>query len=264
MTKVVYMLHDADGRLAGGPLVGEPGLDFSALSAEFRALRYTQSEAAREDYCSISEYDLVEWLVGRGILVPMASVSVTVEVDTSGENRYVPSYWPLCPECNVGRGDDTPGAIEHSLNRWKWFFTCTACGNVWGHRDEPYDQKEPMIDDDGRTVAGGCVPYSISQASGLPMSRVLEVCRDRGWGEGDGMPEDEGIQAARTVGLRMVPGRVPMIAGKQTLRRILDALSPMKNYIVATRGHWLAVVKGENRDQANTNLRTEVTGYWEV
>lgn len=264
MAKVVYMLHEEHGSLAGGPLLGEPGLNFSALAAEFRVQCFAQCEATGDDYCFVSESDFVSWLLEREILSPMESVAVTVKIDTSGENAYVPNHWPLCPECGLGRGEQDMGRVAYSLNRAEWRHKCTKCGHAWGHHDEPYYYDKPMLDDDGRCIQSGCVPYSISQAGGLPMPQVLEVCRDRGWCEGEGIPEDKGIDAARVLGLRVTAGHVQMVAGKLTLRRLLDTLSPTKNYIVATRGHWLAVVKGENRDQADTSLRTEVTGYWEV
>lgn len=264
MTKVVYMLYEEDGRIAGGPYLGAPDLDFPALMAEFRTQRYAKCEAASEDYCFLTEDDFASWLLERGVLSPMKAAHITVNIDTSGANRYIPGHWPTCPECGAGRGDQNMGRVLHSLNRCEWYFKCTECDHTWDHHDEPYDHKNPMLEDDGRCIESGCVPYSISQVGGLPMPQVLKTCQSHGWSEDNGMPEDQGIEVAQRLGLRMIPGHMGMIGNKLTLRRLLDTLSPRKSYIVATRGHWLAVVNGINRDQGGTNMRTEVTGYWEV
>lgn len=264
--KISYMLYDEEGRSAHGPFFGAPGLDFIGLSAIFRSERFAKAEAAQEDFCFIEDHDFVVWLLEREILShpPAAPVNVTIRIDTQGENHYTPKHWPSCPECQIGRGQDTPGDIAHQLNRWAWHYTCTACGHIWGHRAEPYDSKKPLIEDDGRMTRNGCAPYSISKVGGLPMESVLKVCRAHGFSEEDGMSEDSAIEAARTLGLNVMPGRIEMVAGRLTLRRLLNMLSPVKNYIVATRGHWLAVVGGNNCDPSDTSMRSEVIGFWEV
>lgn len=262
--KVVYTLYDDNGCFAGGPYIGEPELNFSTLADSFRKERYAKAEADREDYCIIFEHDFVFWLLEKGILSPMDSTSVTVTLDTQGDNRYIPAHWPLCPVCEEGRGEETTGRVLHPLNRQDWHRQCTNCGHTWDHHDEPYQSGKPMLADDGRCIASGCVPYSISQAGGLPMTEVLAVCTKHGWSEANGMYDAHGILAAKELGLHMQLRQPETVDGRLTLRKLLGMLSPAKSYIVSTRNHWLAVVKGESRDQANTSMRAEVAGYWEV
>lgn len=262
--KKVYMLYNRDGGLEGGPYLGESDLDFSALSAKFQMERYAKAEAAKEDYCAVFECDFVAWLVGQGIVVPMETIAITVTLDTQGETRYIPTHWPLCPECGVGRGEETMGRVLHALNRCDWHRKCTECGHDWDHQDHPCRHDQPMLEDDGRCIANSCVPYSISQAGALPIADVLSVCAKHGWSESGGMYDSHGIQAAGELGVRMLPRQVAGIQGRPTLRKLLTTLHPAKNYIVATKEHWLAVVNGENRDPANTSMRTEVFAYWEV
>lgn len=261
---VVYMLYGDDGEDAGGPFLGEPDLDLSSLASEFRTSWYAGHEARGEDFCFLNHGDFISWLLERKTLLPMGSASLYVGIDTSGENAYVPHHWPLCPECGEGRGRPETGQVLYSLNRQEHFRQCTACHHIWDRHHEQWLSKAPMLDDDGRYTPSGCVPYSISQACGLPFSQVVEACRRRGWSEKEGIAEDQGIEVAGEFGHRMVAGYIRMIEGKLTLRKVLAALSPAKTYIVATRGHWLSVVNGQNRDQADTSLRTEVVGYWEV
>lgn len=263
-TKQVYMLYDRDGHFEGGPYLGEPGLDFSSLAAKFRAERYAKAEAAKEDYCAIFECDFTEWLVATGTLSPIETIRTTITLDTQGENRYVPAHWPLCPECEAGRGEETMGRVLHALNRCDWHRKCSECGHEWEHQDHPYRHDQPMLEDDGRCIASGCVPYSISQAGALPIADVLPVCAKHGWSESNGMYDSHGILAAGELGLRMLPRQVLGIEGKPTLRKLLATLHPAKNYIVDTKEHWLAVVHGENRDTADTSMRAEVFAYWEV
>lgn len=264
MPGAIYTLSDDNGGFVGGPFVGEPGLDFVALAARFRTERYAKAEAEGEDYCFIFEHDFMFWLLGNGILSPMEVVAVTVALDTHGEHRYIPAHWPRCPECGEGRGEETMGRVMRQLNRCDWHRKCTHCGHTWDHHDDPYLGDQPMLEDDGRCVHNGCVPYSISQAGEVPINEVLAVCTRHGWSEAGGMYDTHGILAAAELGLSMVPRQMVGIEGKLTLRKLLERLTPTKNYIVATRNHWLAVVKGESRDQANTSMRAEVAGYWEI
>lgn len=260
----IYMLRDEDGRVMAGPFRGKPGLDLTDFVSEFRSERYAKAEASGEDFCFIDSGDIVSWLVALGVLAPLKTVSLQAHVDTHGENSYVPSHWPVCPSCGTGRGEESMGRVLRSFNRANWHRKCTKCGHTWGDHDEPYIFKLPMLEDDGRYVASGCVPYSISQAGGIQMDRAVEVCRSFGWNEGDGIDEVEGIAAARACGLEMVSVQPQRIAGSQTLRKVLDRLPRIGIYIVATREHWLAFANGENLDPAETHLRTEVTGCWEV
>jgi len=264
--KIAYMLYGDEDGTAYGQFFGVPRLDFTTLSVVFRTERFAKAEAAQEDFCFIDDHDFIAWLFERGILShpPVAPVSVTIRIDDQGKNRYAPKHWPSCPECETGRGQDTSGDVVRQLNRWEWHLTCIECGHIWGHRAEPYDSKKPLIEDDGRMTHNGCVPYSISRVGGLPMESVLEVCRAHGFSEEDGMTEDSGIEVMRALGLSVEPGRLAMVAGRLTLRRLLNVLSATESYIVATRRHWLAVVHGENCDQADTSMRAEVVGFWKI
>lgn len=258
---IVYMIQ-GDGS-THGPYLGAPGIDFASLAAKFRDERYAEAEKAEEDFCWVGEDQFVAWLLAQEFLRPMQSTQVTVSIDTQ-ESRYLPKHWPICPSCDLGRGEEMMGRVLHSLNRADWHRKCTHCGHDWDHRDEPYLFDQPMQEDDGRHIESGCVPYSISQAGELPMEDVLRVCAKHGWRENHGMFDSDGLAAANELGLQLVPIQSRMIAGKRTLRRELASLPPSKNYIVSTNNHWLAVVRGKSRDPAETNLRTEVQFCWEV
>ena len=120
-----------------------------------------------------------------------------------------------------------------------------------------------MLEDDGRYIPNGCVPYAISQASGISIHDVLDVCARHGWGS-DGMHTEHALAAAAELGLRLIPGPVGLLGPKPTLRRLLGALPTATSYIAETRDHWLAIVNGVNRDPADKSRRTEVIRYWEV
>jgi hypothetical protein len=263
--KMIYMLRE-DGDESGscGPFLGEPGLDIDALAQQFRAQQYAEAESKQDDYCWLSDGDFIAWLIAEGHLTRAEHTTARYTLSTSGEHRYIPAHWPLCPQCNKGRGDDTPGPVSHGLNRWDWWKTCTSCGHVWGHYSIPHRSNEPILDDDGRDLHNGCVPYSLSQATGLPMPEVVEVCRKHGWRDNTGMYSSDAIVAARDLGFHLNPINVPIQTGQPTLRRTLDQLPKDKKYIVCTDSHWLAIINGQNRDQSDTSMRRKVLACWEV
>lgn len=260
----VYQLASHYGGTVGGPIVGPPGLDLATFVAQYRIERYAAAEAAREDYCYVSDDDFLGWLIEKEIVQPLPHQLLDVEIESTGEHAYVPKHWPLCPECGRGRGGEEMGRVLHGLNRAEWFCKCTECGHAWGHQDLPYMSGKPMLDDDGRYTEGGCVPYAISQVGGLPIAAVLEACRERGWSEGFGMRDRDGLSVARAFGLEVMTVPLAGVRGRLTLRRVLDRLSAQKNYIIATNGHWLPIVGGENRDPAETSMRSEVLNCWEI
>lgn len=263
-TTVVYQLCEPYGERVGEPVIGPPGLDLDAYVAQYRAERHAEAEAKEDDHCYVSEDGFLEWLIAKGIVRPLPYQRLTVRVETTGEHAYLPKHWPECPECHRGRGEEQPGDVLHGLNRWTWYRRCTECGHVWDQQDQPYDSKRPMLEDDGRYIEAGCVPYTISQVGGFTMEKALEVCRERGWTEQHGMHDYDGLAAARALGLTVTMFPLRGIDGKPTLRRVMDILSPTKNYIIGIKGHWLAVVRGENRDQGGNSLRVEVLNCWEV
>lgn len=262
--RVVYQLTDSYGGAVGGPVTGPPGLDLSASATWYRAERYAAAEAAKDDYCFVSDDDFLGWLIEKKVVQPLAHQLLPIVIESTGEHAYVPKHWPLCPECGRGRGEEEMGRVLRGLNRAEWFRKCTECGHAWGHQDLPYMSGKPMLDDDGRYTEGGCVPYTISQVGGLPIAGVLEACRERGWSEGFGMHDQAGLSVARAFGLEVMAVPLDGVRGRLTLRRVLDRLSAEKNYIIATNCHWLPIVRGENRDPAETSMRSEVLNCWEV
>lgn len=249
-----------------GPYTGAPGLDLHMLGEKYRAECYAKAEATGEDFCFVTESGFVDWLVENQILTTVATEQLDFEISTSGEHAYVPKHWPLCPVCEQGRGDDEmqSGTVRYSLNRVQFCRVCTACGHKWEIRDEPYHDGQPMLDDDGRCVDSGCVPYAISQVSGIDFDTVLEACRHAGWREGVGLAEDRAIDVAHGLGLRLSHGLMRGAGKALTLRRFMDTADLNATYLVSTGGHWLAVVNGCNRDQADTSMRTLVRAYWSV
>lgn len=259
---VVYML-DLDGDSEAGPYLGSPGLDFAALSAAFRSERFAAAEAERKDYCFISSSDFPAWLIEKGVVTPMRHTSVSIAIDTTGDNAYQPAHWPMCPACGEARGEPEYGDARKDLNRVLAFNRCLACRFEFGHRDEPNDERYPMLEDDGRYIVGGCVPYALSRAGELPIQEVIRECRTFGWREESGMHDHHAIDAAAALGLRV--RRVAHACAPPTLRRVVATLDSRKRFVVATTGHWLAVVNGEVIDNcANTHARTHVRALYEV
>ena len=267
--QVVYMLDENEyNSTPYGPYIGAPNIDFEALKAEYRAVRYAEEEAKGDDYCFVDGSGFAGWLVRRGILKGLDSVTVGIAIDTSGDNAYVPKHWPLCPACEEGRGEPKNGEVKYALNAVDRFRKCTNCGHDWDHHLEQWCGNKPMIPDDGRCLDSGCVPYSISQvAPHVGMDRVLEICRPLGFREGYGMDTDKGLEAVRQLGMVVTKARLPatkLAAGKLTLRRLFDAANPAKSYLVEIKGHWLAIVNGRIIDRADSSMRSEVKHCWEV
>lgn len=260
--RIIYTLFDDDGGIFG-TFYGRPGLDAHALSEQFRAECYAKAEADGDDFCTIFCSDFAAWLLARGIMSEIETASFSLSVNTSGDNKYTPTHWPICPSCHDGRGEENMGRVLHDLNRMEWHRLCTNCGHTWDHKDEPYDPNLPMLEDDGRYTPAGCVPYSISQAGQIQIDRVLSVCQQFGWTQEEGIATDDGVAAALALGLVMDPQTL-RVNGTLTLRKVFDTLSPLSRYIIATRGHWLAYVDGVNMDQAGTHLRNEVISCWIV
>lgn len=264
-SKIVYMFYDTDATNIGGPYLGEPGFDPSSFVAEFRADAYAKAEEKREDYCYTSDSDFIAWLLEKGIVTVIESERLTLDSRGNGEDKYVPKHWPLCPECAAGRGQEEGGDLRSALNRREWYFVCTNCSHHWGHHDEPYDSRKPMLEDDGRYVEAGCVPYAISKVCEVPFDEALMRCKEKGWSSRGGMHSGQGLAVVRELGLIPLPwDEFHTIDGKPTIKRVLQALERGKNYIVAIKGHWLPIVQGHNLDPAESSLRAEVEHCWEV
>lgn len=246
--KCVYMLRDGDeySRSVSGPFLGDPGIDFVQLADTFRVERYAQAEAKGEDCCYASESDFYSWLVDKGFLTPLVTTDVEIELRHSGEKAYAPKHWPVCPECEGGRGEPHYGEVRRSLNRIKTFKRCTDCGHEWGYAEEANDTSRPMLEDDGRDTIGGCVPFAISKACGIEFATVLNVCARHGWSQ-EGMDQDKAIGAARELGYSLTWKAYAGVGSSAapTLKRLLAGLPRGRNYVAGVRGHWLAIVDGQ-------------------
>jgi hypothetical protein len=258
----VYLLDGEHGGRVGGPYLGAAGLDMRKLALDFVRESHHEHEARGEDYCAIYDSDFCEWAIKRGIFQPLEHVSATVDLHAVGMPRYVPKHWPECPSCHEGRGDDSPGAVQHDLNRWEWFRRCTECGYEWGHRVIPHNSSRPMLEDDGRYIDSVCVPYSLSQVGGLHIDAVLPVCRQHGWHERKGMDTDAAIVAARVLGIGLEAYPLPRSSGRVTLSKVVNWLPRTGSFVIELNGHWLSVVNGENRDQAATHGGATVHRIW--
>lgn len=243
----IYMLHwgEYEDKEACGPYLGVAGLDFVALAEEYRRDRYAAAEAAQEDYCSLDEGNFTAWLVAKGILAPVQTTDIVVEISTSIDNAYVPRHWPECPECGEGRGEQEYGDVRRSLNRVMSFRRCTVCRHEWDHVEVANNSQFPMLDDDGRDTTGGCVPFAISKACGLEFAQVLTVCEKHGWSH-NGMDKSKAVIAARELGFELVwQSRYGIgTSNGPTLKRLIAELPHDRNYVVGVKNHWLALVGG--------------------
>lgn len=258
-------LYMVDG---SGPYLGAPGLDFDRLGVQFRSEAYAKAEAKQRDWPDVADYQFIDWLQAKGYLnlADVTHVSISIDRETPGPNAYNPKHWAKCPSCPDGRGDDeiVSGTVRHSLNRVQRRYLCQRCGHEWDHRDVPWESNLPMLDDDGRYVPGGCVPYTISKVTGLDFHHVvLPACKTNGWTDG-GMDASVAIDLVRQLGYNVTQGTSRIARGSMTLGRFLATASRDRSYIVEVAEHWLAVVGGENLDQSDTHLRKIVHEYWMV
>ncbi|MDR6397919.1 hypothetical protein ACTOWA_00540 [Herbaspirillum seropedicae] len=265
---VTYMLGWGDHyeRGSSGPFLGPVGLDFAALSAEYRRERYAEANIAMKDHCWLSEEDFCSWLLQKGILTPVESTHVELDIRTSGDEAFVPLHWPECPQCSRGRGEQEYGMLRRSLNRITAFRRCTECRHEWGHVDEPNDSKRPMIEDDGRDTTGGCVPFAISKACGVEWNTVKAICARYGWTENGMNTPHNAALAIRELGYDLVAVDVPRNGlSKPTLKQVATQLSTARSYIIGIRGHWLAVVNGRIIDNDNNSgMTSRVVELYEV
>lgn len=267
-TKALYMLYWGESyeRGSSGPFHGAAGLDFVALAGSYRKARYAAAEAKQEDYCMLGEDDFVGWLVETGILSPIETKNVGIEIRTTSDNAYVPKHWPECPECSTGRGDKEYGEVRRSLNRVNTFRRCTECQHEWGHTEEANNSTLPMSDDDGRDTPGACVPFAISKACGLDFAMVMRVCVNHGW-KNTGMAQTNAIVAARELGFALSWKNLAGVGTSKapTLKRLLPMLAPRRNYIAGVKGHWLAIVDGQIVDNdTNSGLGRKVQELYEI
>ena len=263
----VHMLHwGTYERGSAGPFAGPADIDFAAAIARFRADRYRQAELAGEDSCFLSEAEFAGWLAASGILAPLEVRNLYVDIDA--DPPYEPRHWPECPSCGEGRGEDRMGQVDHRRNAATWFRSCIRCGHRWDVREEAYRASAPMIPADGRDIPGSCVPYAIAQACGLPIELVIDECRRHGWRQARGIDAAAGITAALALGAEVTHGVLEELdlAGRRSvsLGAFLTAARPDRRYIVKVKGHWLAVVCGENRDAGGTRRSTPVLDAWEI
>lgn len=259
---MLYMINGA------GPYRGKHNLDLSALADQCRRELYAKAELAQQDYCWPTESDFLGWLVEHGHLEPVECRSLTAQIDTTGSNAYMPKHWPQCPQCNEGRGSDEfdTCTVKHELNRVVTRLVCPHCGNQWNHREVPWFSDKPMLEDDGRYTEGGCVPYTLSQILDRSFNEVSGLCRNHGWTEKQGMPEDAAIGLLGKLGVETT--RINAMSyghgARLTLGRFLQVADPLHRYIVSTGGHWLAVVNGQNLDQAGTSNRKMIKSVWRI
>ncbi len=244
----IYTLHwgDHEDKVILGPYLGKSGIDFYSLSADYRRERYSEKEAAMEDYCMLSEDDFVDWLLEKEILQVVASTDIDVCLSSSCNDAYVPKHWPECPECGHGRGRMEYGTVRKSLNRLETFRRCTDCSFEWNFVDIANNSNKPTLDDDGRDTPGGCVPFSISKACGIDFGTVLTVCKKYGWNPANGMYSNHALVAARELGYELKwLGQFGTDSQKPpTLKQVIASLHEDRNYVIGVKNHWLAFVKG--------------------
>jgi hypothetical protein len=241
----IYVLSwgQYESKQSSDPLLGASDLDFAVLAAEYRHDRYAAADAAGENQCWLDEGDFTSWLIDKGTLRPIETRSVCLEPFSQG---FIPTHWPECPECGLGRGEPEFENVRKSLNRVTAYRCCTECRHSWGHVEVPNFSNLPMLDDDGRDTVGGCVPFAISKACGLAFSDVQEVCQRHGWSNHQGMAPAKAVIAARELGFDLMRQNRSGAgtANAPTLKRLLADLPHDRNYIAGVKDHWLALVRG--------------------
>jgi hypothetical protein len=118
-----------------------------------------------------------------------------------------------------------------------------------------------MRAEDGSDIVDGCAPYSIAQAGGIHIDRVLHVCIRHGFASEGLTSEVASTLVAQELGLRMTGGRVNL---KIRLKDMRHLLSPDCNYIIETKEHWLPAVQGEVRYDEGAGSLSVVLAYWKV
>lgn len=265
--EVLYMIHHDEslGSDASGPYRGQPGLELSSFTEQFRAEKFAAAAAAKEDWCNLDTSDFISWLLDKGIIKHVKTSSVFVSLIGSDDAIYAPPHWEMCPACEEARGRPEIGYYNHGRNAQTCFNRCVQCRHEWGHVEEQWLHTRPYIPDDGRDTAAGCVPYAISKAGQLDYAKVFAACIEHGFTEKDGITSDGGLAAGRSLGLSFEsvlsdPDRTIRL----TLSRLLNQLEPSSRYIVSVKEHWLAVVDGCVIETAETHGRTQVIDAWKV
>lgn len=107
-----------------------------------------------------------------------------------------------------------------------------------------------------------CVPYAIHVVTGLPLDRVLIMAGEVGHDPETGMSPVAGWSLLKNVGCTVTAMKAPV--GDHSLSRVLKTLDNDKAYILSTKDHWIAVVRGKVHDKAKTHGKTAVTHLFEV
>jgi len=107
-----------------------------------------------------------------------------------------------------------------------------------------------------------CVPYAIHVVTGIEMNRVLIMASEVGHDAQKGMSPVAGWSLLQRLGCVVTPMKPP--EGPRALSQVLGSLDGNKTYILSTKDHWLAVVKGKKHDKAMTHGKTNISHVFEV
>lgn len=107
-----------------------------------------------------------------------------------------------------------------------------------------------------------CVPYAIHIVTSIPLERVLIMAGEVGHDPAKGMTPVSGWSLLQKVGCVVSPMKKPV--GPNSLAQVIKTLEKDKIYILSTKDHWLAVVKGKKHDKAKTHGKAVITHVFEV
>lgn len=111
-------------------------------------------------------------------------------------------------------------------------------------------------------LSGTCAVFALSHVSGIVESKVLEICKSRGFEWGEGMQDDAWIAAAKDLGIR----RREMNLEKCKLREFLKRY-PSGMFLVGTHNHIFSVNNGAIMVRPSTeapDLRVIIHKAWRV
>lgn len=113
-----------------------------------------------------------------------------------------------------------------------------------------------------KRIEAACAPVALCYVSGIDEETVIRVCAMHGFEAGEGMTDEEYLEAAADLGLKCYRTRIKDVRLREFIRK-----HPTGLFLVATRDHLFAVDNGIVADCRNPNrpgLGRIVKAAWRV